>query len=75
MRPDHGSVIVDGQDLQHVALKTYYPHIGYLTQEPSIFDGTIYENLAYAIRGRVDNEQIRNILKQAKCDFVADMKQ
>jgi ABC-type multidrug transport system fused ATPase/permease subunit len=49
IRPDSGNVIVDGQDLTDVSLKSYYPHIGYLTQEPSVFDGTIRENLLYVV--------------------------
>lgn len=49
LRPDSGAVIVDGQDLTEVSLKSYYKHIGYLTQEPSVFDGTIRENLLYAV--------------------------
>ncbi|USN55539.1 MAG: ATP-binding cassette domain-containing protein [Candidatus Peribacteria bacterium] len=34
LRPISGRVLVDGQDLRSVALKSYYRHIGYLTQEP-----------------------------------------
>ncbi len=75
MRPDSGVIKVDGQDLHDIALKTYYPHIGYLTQEPSIFDGTIYENLAYASRDTVDTQKIEKVLRLAKCDFITDMKQ
>jgi ABC-type multidrug transport system fused ATPase/permease subunit len=49
LRPEKGGVYVDGQDLTQVSLQSYYRHIGYLTQEPSIFDGTIRENLEYAV--------------------------
>ena len=38
-----------GNKLDETALKTYYPHIGYLTQDPSVFDATIRENLVSAI--------------------------
>ena len=47
MRPDSGEILVDGQSLTDVSLQSYYDHIGYLTQEPSVFDGTIRENLMY----------------------------
>jgi ABC-type multidrug transport system fused ATPase/permease subunit len=30
--------MVDGQDLEYTSLKSYYKNIGYLTQDPSIFD-------------------------------------
>jgi len=32
-----------------INVQTFYHHIGYLTQEPSLFDGTIRENLGYAL--------------------------
>ena len=35
--------------LDKTALKSYYPHIGYLTQDPSVFDATIRENLVSAL--------------------------
>lgn len=45
-----------GNNLSETALKTYYPHIGYLTQDPGVFDATIRENLISALpslqRGR-----------------------
>jgi ABC-type transport system involved in cytochrome bd biosynthesis fused ATPase/permease subunit len=32
-----------------VSLVSYYKHIGYLTQDPSIFDGTVRENIMYGM--------------------------
>jgi len=49
MRPMDGKLLVDGQDIIDMRLDSYYPHIGYLTQEPSVFDGTIEENLLYSM--------------------------
>lgn len=49
LHPDSGTISVLGNNLSSTALRTYYPHIGYLTQEPSVFDGTIRENLISAI--------------------------
>lgn len=49
LRPDSGEIIIDGQKLSEVKLTDYYHHIGYLTQEPSVFDGTVWENLTYAL--------------------------
>lgn len=84
LRPDSGSVIIDGQDLAEVSLKSYYQHIGYLTQEPSVFDGTIWENLTYAIGDTVDEmdqvdqavmERVKQAVSDAQCDFVWDLPQ
>jgi ABC-type multidrug transport system fused ATPase/permease subunit len=49
MRPMEGKLLVDGQDITDIRLDSYYPHIGYLTQDPSVFDGTIEENLLYSM--------------------------
>lgn len=51
LRPDSGEIVIDGQKLSEVKLTDYYLHIGYLTQDPSVFDGTIWENLTYALDG------------------------
>ncbi len=63
---------VDGQNLSEINLKTYYKHIGYLTQEPSVFDGTIRENLTYAV-GDVDDNIIKEAIHNAQCDFIWDL--
>ncbi len=49
IKPDAWDVIVDWQKLNEVALKSYYKEVWYLTQDPSVFDWTILENLTYAI--------------------------
>ena len=38
----------------HISLKSYFPHIWYLTQEPSVFDGTIMENLLYGVNMEIN---------------------
>ena len=47
LRPTIGTVTVDGLDLNQVNLNSYYGHIAYLPQEPSIFNGTLRENLVF----------------------------
>lgn len=78
MRPTSGQVIVDGQDLAEVSLKSYYKYIGYLTQEPMVFDGSVRENLMYAVSeenlGSISEDKIVEFLKKAQCDFILNMK-
>jgi ABC-type multidrug transport system fused ATPase/permease subunit len=74
IRPDKGDISIDGQSLSDINLGSYYHHIGYLTQDPSVFDGTVYENLCYALDRKPDNKTIQNVLKLAKCEFVLDFK-
>ncbi len=49
LHPTEWTLSVLGNPLATTALKTYYPHIGYLTQEPGVFDATIRENLISAL--------------------------
>ena len=69
IRPDVGKIIVNSQNLSEISLKSYYKHIWYLTQEPSVFDGTIRENLMYASESSTKQE-IQQAITLAKCDFI-----
>lgn len=75
--PNEGQVLVDGQDISRIALKTYYPYIGYLTQEPMVFDGTIKNNLLYSLSDKmattITDQQLYEALKNAECDFITDL--
>lgn len=68
-----GKVSVDGFDLTTVNLSTFYSNIGYLTQDPQIFDGTIRENLMQGKTANAQESDIVDALKQAHTDFVFDL--
>lgn len=72
LRPDIGTICVDGQDLTDISLKSYYKHIWYLTQEPSVFDGTIIDNLTYAVDSGIDDDTLNRYIRLAKCEFIWD---
>lgn len=72
VRQDEGKIIVDGQDLKGVSLKTYYNDIGYLTQEPAVFDGSVRENLLYATWDNISDDKIWKIVSLAHCEFIYD---
>lgn len=75
--PHHGQVLIDGQDISQVALKSYYKYIGYLTQEPMVFDGTVKDNLLYSlpddISRSITDTKLYDALKKAECDFITDL--
>lgn len=78
MQPTAGTVFVDGQDLSEVSLKSYYKYIGYLTQEPMVFDGSVRDNLLYAVSYEdlrsITEEKIKDALEKAQCGFILSMK-
>ncbi|MFB9120319.1 ABC transporter ATP-binding protein [Bergeyella porcorum] len=45
--PHNGKVVVDGQSLYESDLNTYRSKIGYITQEPVIFNDSIFNNVTF----------------------------
>ena len=92
LHPQSWTIAIDGQLLPteatvaawtNIRLDSYYSHIGYLTQEPSVFDGTVRENLLYGVIARDEaiqwtnddnliNEEIDTIIRLSKCEFIYD---
>jgi ATP-binding cassette subfamily B protein/subfamily B ATP-binding cassette protein MsbA len=68
--PDHGSVLVDGEDIRHVNLRTLRQQIGLVSQETVLFDDTIYNNIAYGNR-RAGSAEVESAAKRAFAhDFI-----
>lgn len=70
LRPKSGIVEIFGNDLKKTSLKSYFANIWYLTQEPSVFDWTIRENLQASVSEETNEENMIKALKEAECDFV-----
>jgi len=75
IRQDSWDIIIDKQKLKETSLKSYYKDIWYLTQEPSVFDGTIKENLLYAIEQDtiLVDANLEKIIWLANCEFIYDL--
>lgn len=81
LHPSDGCISIDGQYLpwsvwvdHTVSLQSYFPHIWYLSQEPNVFDGTVYQNLLYWLESNnIDKERVRQIIASACCDFIYDL--
>ncbi|MFZ2150500.1 MAG: ABC transporter ATP-binding protein/permease [Candidatus Absconditicoccaceae bacterium] len=74
IHPDKGYITVDGQRLSETALKSYYKNIGYLTQDPNVFDGSIIDNLLYGTKEKSTKKQIENAIIASKCEFIYDFR-
>jgi ABC-type multidrug transport system fused ATPase/permease subunit len=48
---DGGRILIDGRDIREFDVRSLRKRIGYLPQDPQLFDGTVAENLRL---GRVD---------------------
>jgi subfamily B ATP-binding cassette protein MsbA len=45
--PTEGRITVDGQDLRHVEMESWYRHVGLVPQETILFGGAILDNIRY----------------------------
>jgi ATP-binding cassette subfamily B protein len=55
--PTEGQILVDGVDYRERPLMWMYANLGYVLQEPHLFNGTVKENIAYG-RLNVTDEQV-----------------
>ena len=54
--PNSGSVTIDGQEISSLDLKSYRDQMGYVGQEPILFNATIRENMQFSKKGASDAE-------------------
>lgn len=75
LKANDWNIIIDWQPINKINLKSYYKEIWYLTQEPSVFDGTILENLIYWIdENLINDKKIEDCIKLAECSFIYNFK-
>jgi len=66
-RPTSGAVLVDGRDLARVRLADYRSQIGVVFQDNFLFDGSVYENIAYS-RPDAARAEVLRAGAIARCD-------
>jgi subfamily B ATP-binding cassette protein MsbA len=47
LQPTQGQMLVDGEDAGDLNISSYQYRIGYITQEPVIFDDTVFNNVTF----------------------------
>ncbi|KAF2075245.1 hypothetical protein CYY_003463 [Polysphondylium violaceum] len=60
--PDSGLITLDGVDIKQIDLKWYRGIIGYVSQEPLLFAGSIRENISFGI----ENASMEDIVAAAE---------
>ena len=67
-----GKILVDGQDIRELDPIWLRSHIGYITQEPTLFATSIMENIRYG-NSLATDDQVLEAAKQANAlDFIND---
>lgn len=71
--PDEGTIRIDGQDTSSATVRSVRDAIGYVSQDPFLFYGTVRENIAYA-ETEADHEEIVTAAKLAGAhEFVTEL--
>ncbi|MBQ3385643.1 MAG: ABC transporter ATP-binding protein [Erysipelotrichaceae bacterium] len=69
-----GSILIDGQNITDVTLKSLRDNIGIVQQDVYLFSGTVYDNIAYGDFNATP-EQIREAARLAGADeFINELK-
>ncbi|XP_051122621.1 putative multidrug resistance protein [Andrographis paniculata] len=72
--PIRGSVLIDGRDIRSYNLRDLRSQIALVSQEPTLFAGTIEENIAYGVETATESE-IRNAAIVANAEeFISSLK-
>lgn len=59
-----GKVLVDGEDISQIDLRSYRKHLAVVPQTSILFSGTIRDNITYGIEN-VSEEQLQEVVKAA----------
>ncbi|KAL4653636.1 hypothetical protein ACB092_01G319100 [Castanea dentata] len=74
--PFKGMVKIDGKDMRSYHLRSLRKHIALVSQEPTLFSGTIRQNIAYGASDKVDETEIIEAAKLANAhDFISGLKE
>lgn len=66
---DAGRIAIGGQDIRRFNLRKYRRLLGVVQQEPLLFNGTILDNITYAVPGELagDDSRVSRAIGQANC--------
>ena len=71
--PSSGQVLIDGQNVREIQLKSLRRHIGMVLQDPILFSGTIRENIMYGKPTAKDAEIIAACQAANAYDFICSL--
>ena len=68
-----GSVSINGNDVRQIDLDALRQHIGFVAQDPFLFDGSVADNLRLAREGATEEELVQALEAACSWDFVRDL--
>ena len=71
--PDDGAIRIGGTDVRDVSLRTLRESVGYVSQEPFLFGGSVRENIVYGTFDATD-EEVEDAARAARAhEFVTNL--
>ncbi len=71
--PDEGTIRVDGHDVRDLTVESLRDAVGYVSQDPFLFSGTVRENVAYAGADVSDDAVVEAARLAGAHEFVTDL--
>ncbi|XP_058227639.1 ABC transporter B family member 15-like [Rhododendron vialii] len=73
--PLNGIVKIDGRDIKSYHLRSLRNHIALVSQEPTLFAGSIRDNITYGASDKIDEAEVIEVAKAANAhEFIACLK-
>ena len=72
--PTEGEILLDGQNIKNVTLKSLRSNIGVVQQDVYLFSGTVYENIAYGKTDATREEVIQAAKMAGAHEFIMELK-
>lgn len=75
LKPTNGEILLDGINFNEINSNSYQSRIGYISQDPVVFNDTIYNNITFwAIRTTENNAKFQDAIKKAAiADFIEQL--
>lgn len=71
--PLSGKVTIDGRDVRELHLRTLRQHIGLVSQEPSLFAGSVRSNIEYGDENATEEELVEAAKAANAHDFICSL--
>ena len=71
---ENRSILIDNINIKYLDIKYYHNQLGYVSQEPPLFNTTILENILYGLDNpnSYDESFLEKVIKISKSDFIYD---
>lgn len=73
MDPDSGDIFINGHNIRDIKIQSWMDCVGYIAQQPQIYDGTVRYNLTYALkpedRELITDDELWELVRLLKIDF------